>query len=38
MANRVGVVRTRYYLDDLSSPEIPDRPPVDFAQARFAML
>ncbi len=30
MANRVGVARTRYYLDELSSPEIPDRPAVDF--------
>ncbi|SEF40580.1 hypothetical protein SAMN04515663_101206 [Alcanivorax sp. DSM 26293] len=29
MANRVGVVRTRCYLDDLSSPEIPDRPAVN---------
>ena len=29
MANRVGVVRTRCYLDDLSSPELPDRPAVN---------
>ena len=29
MVNRVGVVRTRCYLDDLSSPEIPDRPAVN---------